>query len=87
MASGPIGIVLMQVHHLSEPHACRVWRSINLTSLRDSSEDFVMHIFGKLFCAQLEEDCGDTVCGMELGYDQNILIEGIYIKHLNGVSY
>jgi hypothetical protein len=46
-----------------------------------------MHIFGKLFCAQLEEDCGDTVCGMELGYDQNILIDGIYIKHLNGVSY
>jgi hypothetical protein len=68
-------------------HVRRVCRSINLTSLRDSSEDFVMHIFGQLFRAQLEENCGETVCGIELGYDQNILIDGIYIKHLNGVSY
>jgi hypothetical protein len=41
---------------LSTPLVCGVYRSITLTSLRNTSEYFESLTFGQLFCAQSEED-------------------------------
>jgi len=62
-----------------------VCRSIKLTSLRDASEDFRIPNFRQLFRAQIEEDWGHEVCGLVLGYDQNVLIDSIFIKPQNGL--
>jgi len=76
-----------QVYHLRETHVRGVCRSIKLTSLRDASEDFGIPNFGQLFRAQIKEDWGPEVCGLVLGYDQNVLIDSILIKLLNGLLY
>jgi hypothetical protein len=62
-------------------------RSIKLTSLRDASEDFGIPNFGQLFRAQLEEDWGPEVCALVLGYNQNVLLDSIFFKLQNGLSY
>jgi len=64
-----------------------VCRSIKLTSLRDASEDFGIPNCGQVFPAQIEEDWGHEVCGLVLGYDQNALIDSIFIKLQNGLLY
>jgi len=43
--------------------------------------------FGQLFHAQIEEDWGDVVSGLVLGYDQNVLLDSIFITLQNGLSY
>ena len=72
--------VSQQLYHLRETHVCGVCRSIKLTSLRDASEDFGIPNFGQLFRAQIEEDWGHEVSGLVLGYDQNVLLDSIFIK-------
>jgi len=76
-----------QVHHLGETDVCRVGISIKLTSLRDASVDFGIPNFGQLFCTQIAEDWGHKVSGLVLGYDQNVLLDSIFIKLQNGLSY
>jgi len=82
-----LGPISQQVHHLRETHVCGVCRSIKLTSLIDASEDFGIPNFGQLFHAQIEEDWGEEICGLVLGYDQNVLIDSIFIKLQNGLLY
>jgi len=79
--------VSQQVYHLRETHVRGVCRSIKLTSLRDASEDVGISNFGQLFCAQIDEDWGHEVSGLVLGYDQNVLIDSIFIKPQNGLLY
>jgi len=79
--------VSQQVYHLREMHVRGVCRSIKLTSLRDASEDFRIPNFGQIFGAQIEEDSGHEVCGLVLGYDQDVLIDSIHIKLQNGLLY
>jgi len=79
--------VSQQVYHLRETHVRRVCRSIKLTSLRDASEDFGIPNFGRLFRVQIEEDWGHEVSGLVLGYDQNVLLDSIFIKLQNGLLY
>ena len=76
-----------QVHHLRETHVCGVCRSIKLTSLRDASVDFGFPNFGQLFRTRIEDDWGDEVSGLVLGYDQNVLIDSVFIKLQNGLLY
>jgi len=76
-----------RVYHLRETHVCRVCRSIKITSLRDASEDFRIPNFGQLFHVQIEEDWGHEVSGLVLGYDQNVLLDSIFIKLQNGLLY
>jgi len=64
-----------------------VCRSIKLTSLRDASVDFRFPTFGQLFCTQIEHDWGHEVSGLVLGYDQNVLIDSVFIKLQNGLLY
>jgi len=68
-----------QVDHLRETHVRGVCRRIKLTSLRDASEDFGIPNFGQWFRAQIEEDWGPKVCGLVLGYDQNVHLGSIFI--------
>ena len=60
---------------------------IILTSLRDASDDFGISNLGQLLCSQIEEDWGNKVSGLVLGYDQNVLLDSIIIKLQNGLSY
>jgi hypothetical protein len=76
-----------QVHHLRETHVRGMCRSIKLASLRDTSEDFGFPNFGQLFRAQIEEDWGPKVSGLVLGSDQNVLLDNVFIKLQNGLSY
>jgi len=39
------------------------------------------------FCAQIEEDWGHEVSGLVLGYDQNVLLDSIFIELQTGLSY
>jgi hypothetical protein len=64
-----------------------VCRSIKLTSLRDPSEDFGIPNFAQLFRAQIEADWGHEVSGLVLGYDQNVLVDSVFIKLQNGMLY
>jgi hypothetical protein len=64
-----------------------VCRSIKLTSLRDASEDFEVLNIGPPFCNEIEEDWGHKVCGLVLGYDQNVHIANTLIKLQNGLLY
>jgi len=64
-----------------------VCRSIKLTSLRDASEDFRIPNFGQLFRAQIEEDWRHKVSGLVLGYNQNVLLDSIFIKLQNVLLY
>jgi len=79
--------VSQHVYHLREMHVRKVCRSIKLTSLRDASKDFAIPNFGQLFRAQIRQDWGPEVCGLVLGYDQNVLIDSIFIKLQNGLLY
>jgi hypothetical protein len=79
--------VSQQIYHFRETNVCGVCRSIKLTSLRDASEDFGIPNFGQLFRTQIVEDWGHEVSGLVLGYDQNVLLDGICIKLQNGLLY
>jgi len=79
--------VLQQVYHLRETDVHRVCRSIKLTSLRDATEDFRISDLQQLFCAQIEEDWGHKVSGLVLGYDQNVLLDSIFIQLQDGLLY
>jgi len=79
--------VSQHVYHLRETHVRGVCRSIKLTSLRVASEDFRIPNFGQLFRTQIDEDWGHKVSGLVLGYDQNVLIDSIFIKLQNGLLY
>jgi len=77
--------VLQQVYHLREMYVCGVCRSIKLTLLRDSSEDFGIPNFGQLCCTQIQEEQGHEFIGFVLGYDQNVLKDSISINLQNGL--
>jgi len=79
--------VSQQVYHLRETHVSGVCRSIQLTSLRVASEDLGNPNFGQLFHMQIEEDWGHEVSGLILGYDQNVLLDSIFITLQNWLLY
>jgi hypothetical protein len=79
--------VSQQEHHLRESHVHSMCRSIKLTSLRDASVDFKIPNFGQLFLTQIEGDWGHEVSGLVLGYDQNVLIDSVFIILQNGLLY
>jgi hypothetical protein len=54
-------------------------RRIKYTALRDVSEDFGIPKFDQLFRKHIEEDWGHEVSGLVLGYDQNVLLDSIFI--------
>jgi len=60
-------------------------RSIKLTSLRDASVDFGIPNFGQLFHTQIKHDRGHEVSGQVPRYDQNVLIDSVFIKLQNGL--
>ena len=62
-------------------------RCIKFTSLRDALLDFGIPIFEPLFCTQIEDDWGHEVSRLVLGYDQNVLIDSVFIKLQNGLLY
>jgi hypothetical protein len=64
-----------------------VCRSIKLTSLQDVSEDFGIPNFGQVLRGQIEEEWGHEVSGLVLGYDQNVLLDSIFIILQNGLLY
>jgi hypothetical protein len=64
-----------------------VCRSIKLTSLRVASEDFRIPNFGQVFRVQIDEAWRHEVSGLMLRYDQNVLIDSIFIKLPNGLLY
>jgi hypothetical protein len=72
--------VSQQLYHERETHVRGVCRRIKLTSLRDASDDLGIPTFGLLFCMQMEEHWEHKVSGLVLGYDQNVLLAGIFIK-------
>jgi len=76
-----------QLYHLRETHVRGVGRSIMLILLRDASEDFGIPNFGQLFRMQIEEDWGHEVSGLMLRYDQNVLIDSIFIELQNGLLH
>jgi hypothetical protein len=76
-----------QVYYLRETHVRGVCRSNKWTSLRVVSEDFGIPNFGQLFRIQIEGDWGPEVCGHVLEYDQNVLLDSIFIKLQNGLLY
>jgi len=82
-----IRTVSQQVYHLRETHIRAVCRSIKLTTLRDTSEDFGIRNFGQLFHVQIEVDWGHEVSGLVLGYDQNVLLDSVFIKLQHGLLY
>jgi len=76
-----------QLYYFSETHVCVVCRSILLSSLRDYSEDFGIPNFEQLFHTQIEEDWGQAVIGLLIGYDQNVLLDSIFHKLQNRLLY
>jgi len=79
--------VSQHVYHLREKHVRGVCRSIKLTSLRDTSEDFGIPNFGQLFHEPIEEDWGHKARGLVLRYDPNLLLDSICIILPNGLWY
>ena len=79
--------VSQQVHHLRETHVCGMCRSIILTLLSDASEDFRIPNFGQLFSAPIGADWAQERSWLELGYDPNVLLDSIFMKLQNGLSY
>jgi hypothetical protein len=79
--------VSQQVHNSREPHIRGVCRGIRLTSLRDASVDSGIPNFGQLFRTQIDDDWAHEVSGLVLGYDQNILMDSVFIKPPNGLLY
>jgi len=78
---------LQPEYHSRETHVHRVCRSIKFTSLSDASEDFEIPNFGQLFRTQIDEDWGHHASGLVLRYDQNVLIDSIFMKLQNGLLY
>jgi len=74
-----------QVYHLRETHVRGVCRCINLSSLHDVSEDFAIPNFRQLFHTQIQEDWGHKVSGLVLRYDQDVLLDSIFIKLQTGL--
>jgi hypothetical protein len=64
-----------------------VCRSIKLTTLRDASAEVGIPTFCQLFRSQIEDDWAHEVCGLVLGYDQNVLIDSVFIKLQNRLLY
>jgi len=79
--------VLQQIHHMREPHVCRVCRSVKLTSLWNAWEDVGCSEFWQQFWAQIEEEWGHEVSGPVLRCHQNVLTDSILIKFQNGLLY
>jgi len=79
--------ISQHVYHLRETHVRGVCGSIKLTSLRVASEGFGILNCGQLFCAQIEDDWGWEVRGLMLRYDQNVLIDSVFITLQNGLLY
>jgi len=79
--------ILQQVNHLTVTHVCGVWRSIKWTSLRDSSEHFIMSNFGQLIHVQSEQVWGHEVWGLVLKYDLKALLDSMLIHLQNGPLY
>jgi len=82
-----IRTVSQQVYHLREPPVRIVCRSIISTSHRDTSEDSGLSNIGQLVRVLIEDDWGHEVSGLMLGYDQNVLLDSIFIKLQNGLLY
>jgi len=61
----------------------RVYRCIKLTSLRDALEDYWCQIFRQLFRSQIDDDWGQEDCRLVLEYNQNVLIDSIFIELQN----
>jgi len=57
---------------------------MKLTSLRDTLEDFGISNFEPLIHAEIEQY---EVSGLMLGYDQNVLLDSIFIILQNEVLY
>jgi hypothetical protein len=68
-------------------HVRTVCRSIKLTSPRDAAGDPEIPNFGQLLPAQIEEDWRHEDSGLVLGYDQNVLLDCIFIQLQNGLLY
>jgi len=49
--------------------------------------DFGIPNFGQLFRTHIVDDWGHEVSGLVLRYDQNVLIDSIFIKLQNGLLY
>jgi len=79
--------VSQQVHHVRDTHVHGVCTSINFISLRDASVDFGVPNFWQLFRTQIEDDSAHEASGPVLRYDQNVLINIIFIKLHNGLLY
>jgi len=79
--------VSQHVHHWRETHVRGLCRSIELTSLRNESVDYGIPNFRLLFHTHIKDDWGHEVSGLVLGYDQNVLIDNIFIKLQNGLLY
>jgi hypothetical protein len=79
--------VTPQVHNLRETHVSVLCRSHNLTTLREALEDFEIPNFGQLFRAEIEEDRGQEVSGLVLGYNQNVLLDSRLITVQNGLPF
>jgi hypothetical protein len=79
--------VSQQECHWRDTHVHGVCRSIKLTSPTDASKVFGIPNFVLLFWVQIEQDWGFKVSGLMLGYDQNVLIDSIFIKLQNGLRY
>jgi hypothetical protein len=62
-------------------------RSIKSTSLSDASDEFGISDCGQLFHVHIEVGWRRKVCGLVLRYNQNVLIDGIFIKLQNGLLY
>jgi hypothetical protein len=67
------------VYHLREAHVCGVCRSIKLTSVRNTSEDFGIPNCRQRFGVHIEEDWGPKISWLMLGYYHNIFMASIYI--------
>jgi len=75
------------VHHWRETHVRGGCRSIKFTLLRDWSVDFAIPNFEQLVHTKIEDNRGHEVSGLVLGYNQNELIERVFIKLPNGLLY
>jgi hypothetical protein len=62
-------------------------RCIKLTSLNDALLNIGIPDNGQLFCIQIEEKGWHEFGGLVLGYNQNVLIDRIFIKLQIGLLY
>jgi hypothetical protein len=68
-------------------HIGGVGRIINSFTLRDVSDNIGIPTFGRLFRTQAEENCRLKFCTLVVGYNQNVLIDSIFIAAQNGLLY